>query len=299
MPCGMDKNGSFGDSARDVSGNKPEHAMPSLTREAGESLTAFLLAPVPRREIPPVIKRAAGMKTQAVGLFLFGLFFLVLGGVFTWIFFPYNLRKDWQLDRSHLVTTGRVSEAEKSNMSINETPVYRYAFEFTASESGEVVQGVCYTTGRAWNKGDKVGVLYIEGNPSTARIEGSRLSAGSVATLFVLIFPLVGAIIVVVSIHVPLRRQWMLKNGMVGEFRVRKIVSTNVKINKQLRYRAECERVDDAMDDGVYSYASHASGKIKYLRALESSGRAVFGLYDPRDRGAKRRKLELPEAWFM
>lgn len=273
--------------------------MPRMTREAEEALAAFLLEPVPRRRIPSVIKRAANVKTHAVGIFLFGFVFLVMGGIFTWIFFPYNLRQDWQLDGSHSVADGHVVEVEKSNMSINETPVYRYAFEFMSDESGEVVQGVCYTTGRRWENGAKVSVLYMEGNPSVARIKGSRLSMGSVATLFVLIFPLVGMIMMIVSIYFAARRQWILQNGMVGEFHVIRVVDTNVKINDQPRYRAECKRADDAMDDGVYSCASHVRKKVEYLRALESSERTVFGLYDPRDRGAKRRRLELPELWFV
>lgn len=273
--------------------------MPRMTREAEEALAAFLLEPVPRRRIPSVIKRAANVKNHAMGIFFLGLIFLVMGGVFTWIFFPHNLRQDWQLDGSHSVADGRVVKVEKSNMSINETPVYRYAFEFTPSESGEVTQGVCYTTGRTWEKGAKVSVSYMEGNPSIARIKGSRLSMSSVVTLFVLIFPLVGLIMMIVPIYIAVRRQWILQNGMVGEFRVSKVVGTNVKINDQPRYRAECERADDAMDDGVYSCASHVRKKVEYLRALEFSGRTVFGLYDPRDRGAKRRRLELPELWFV
>lgn len=274
--------------------------LPRLSRETHEALAAFLMEPVPRRTIPPTIRRAAkGANMNMVIFMVVGLMFTIMGLVFTAAFFPKGLLRDWRLDVTHHETDGRVVSAGKTNMLINDTPVYRYAFEFAPDGRGETVEGKCYTTGQTWREGDAVRVLYAPANASIARIEGSRLSKSSAAMLFVLIFPAIGAGVLFFLFRARSRSQWMLRNGMAGEFRVDKVVATNVKINDQTRYRAECRRVDDAMDESVYACASHERKKVAYLRALERTGRTVFGLYDLRDRGKKRRRLDLPESWFL
>jgi hypothetical protein len=263
-----------------------------------EALGAFLLAPVPRREIPGVIRRATGGVKMWLGVFSFGAIFVLLGSVFAFAFFPYGFWKDWKLDRAHSEVTGRVTSVRKTNMSTNNIPVCRYEFEFRPEGLTGGMQGVCYTTGFRWRESESVQVWHLPGDGAVARIEGARTSKAPASGILFLFFPAAGFGILLYALVARGSLQWLLVNGLVGEFRVERIVDTRERINKQPRYRAECRRLDDATDEACYCYSSHVRGKVAFMEELRRSGRTVFALYDPRERGKKRRRVELPEAWF-
>jgi len=285
-----------------------------LLAEQSEMLGKFLLAPVPRVEIAPEIRRAAGKGRvgMTIMLLLVGMFYLLMSWLIISNEIP-RMSNDWKLDREHREVTGVITGVNVTRQTQRRGGVsyrYEYAFEFIPDGSTGTMPGRYHETdsrenAARWHAGDKVQIWYLPDNTAVARIKGTHLEdpIGLAVGIILLVFScaLCGGFCWSV-IRSRKNLEWLLANGPVGEFRMTSAEWVSVGKSRKARVRVECERVDDKMDDGCYRGVlfKQPEKKMKLAQSLKDSGRTVFGLYDPRERerGKKRRRLEIPETWF-
>ncbi|MCB0664002.1 MAG: DUF3592 domain-containing protein, partial [Saprospiraceae bacterium] len=167
-------------------------------------------------ELPP---RHIDWFTQATILFggflqQFGWFFFGFGMIFFWIF-AWNSHAMVSLGTwgKWDETTGTIFAVENTNASENETPVYKITLQYQVD--GETHLSDVYKTGGGFSEGQEVPIEYNRNVPSIARMEGTRRGLFSSWVLFVALFPIVGLILVSVS----LLGNWnFLKLLKIGEY---------------------------------------------------------------------------------
>lgn len=248
-------------------------------------LAEFLAEPPPRHRVPAVLRKAA-MRDAASGfLFFFGTAFTAFGIFFMWAFIPWKFRQDLQL-RDGATATGQVVVVEKTGVSINDTHVMRYEFKFQPGNGGET-RGECFTTGTMWSEGESVTIRYLPDNPTISIIEGARRSTGNLASLFVLLFPLVGAAVLAWAVAARRRMKALLEHGRVTEALVTKIDETSVSINRQFVHAITLQ-----CTDGAALVARHYKPEIvAFAEERLATQQPVYVVYDP----AHPKRVLLPE----
>jgi len=278
-----------------------------LSAEQSEMLGKFLLAPVPRGEIAPEIRRATE-KRRAWWIIVAVLIILLMSLFWLSVSSLVPVLNDWRLDHEHREVTGFVTNVSVSYVLRGHGShyyQYDYTFKFTPDNSTSMMLQHSFTTNQrqdaeVWHAGDKVPVWYLPGNAAVARIKGTRLGDLPVFIAASIIFAF-GCVLLWLVIRSRIRLKWMLANGLVGEFRIINVEPIRSK-GQLVSVRVECERADDKTDAGRYrsELFRQPQNKMELAQNLKDTGRTVFGLYDPRERerGKNRRRLEIPETWF-
>jgi hypothetical protein len=128
---------------------------------------------------------------------------------------------------------------KETSASENRTRVYSYKYSFRAE--GADYEGVSYATGRRHEPGEPVVVDYVEGNPALSRIRGMRRAEFGPWVLFVLIFPLVGFVFIVVSLRGGLKANRLLRHGKLAWGELVSKEPTNTRINNRTVYKLTFE----------------------------------------------------------
>lgn len=199
------------------------------------------LAPPPRR-VP--LRVACSAMLGITGTL--GAAFLIMGMAFTWGFVgDFRPVDELRLALSTATTQGTITNVAATNASENDVPVYRYEFTFSTPD-GQTVAGQGYSTGRTWSAGDRVKVQYVEGTPTVARMEETRLSQFSPAALFVVIFPLIGAAFFATATIRGWRQVTLLRHGEIAAAQTLSERATNVRVNNVpvIEYSYEFEAQD-------------------------------------------------------
>src|SRR5436190_3138661 len=135
---------------------------PGASRD--EELAAVLATPPPRL-LSRNLRKSALRQAAPLSFAVFGLLFGGFGMLFVWIFFPWNINRDWQLMKPDTARGhGTILAVADTKLSVNKTKVAVYAFEFRTT-GGVVRRGECFTTGRRWRPGEPVEVLYRPEEP--------------------------------------------------------------------------------------------------------------------------------------
>ena len=258
---------------------------------ADDELIRFLSASAPR--VVPVSIKHGALKAHAsrTGVFV-GVFLILFGSIFVWLFLPWRQADEWRLAASDPARTpGHITGVEPTHMSINHQRVMAYTFRFKPAQGPEIT-GACFTTGKRWQTGATIMVRYAPGNPALACPEGARLSESSLGASFVLLFPLAGVVVAVWTVRARRRTCWLLENGTLGDFRVTTIEATGTKINNHTQFKISLQRLDQT-DAKPHEVRWYKPALVAFARERQESGQAVFGLFDP----AKPKKVLLPEAW--
>ena len=173
----------------------------------------------------------------------FGWIFFGFGMVFVWSFTLQADLTSWHLFRGRLETCeGTVTASKKTSFSEGGskrrrgTPVYANHYSFTDSAGAEH-QGVSYKTGVRLNAGDKVTVEYLPARPEISRIKGMRRKPVGPWGLLVVLFPLVGACLVISGVRRGLRAGRLLRFGEQTTGRLKSKTPTNTKVNNQRVYK--------------------------------------------------------------
>jgi hypothetical protein len=161
----------------------------------------------------------------------------------------------WRLARSETTAQATVTGVAETAGTENDVRVYEYRFTFSTPDEQTVV-GRCYSTGQLWSIGDRVTVQYVPGEPSVARLEGARLSTFSPWVLFVLLFPIVGAVLFTITTVRGLRQVTLLRHGEVAAARTIFEQATNTYVNDEqvMKYTYEFQ----GLDGQVYSGSARA-----------------------------------------
>ena len=235
----------------------------------------------PPRPVPPNIRKNA-LRRAPLATALGGFAFIAFSIPFMVIFVPWRMADDFRLNARARVTQDAVVDVRSStNMKENNRRVYRYEFSFTP-DGGPHRSGTCYDSRGSADAGSRVIVEYLASNPAVARIQGCRLSPFGWGTLFVLLFPAVGFTIVYFTLRSRRRLLALLSDGRFSAGRIESVEATNVRVNRELRYRVTVSFKDAAGQDRTGRY--HAYGGDVLLAEKKQAEKAPIGvLYDASD----------------
>ena len=262
-----------------------ETSKPAKLRDEVE---AFLGMPTPRR-IPKWIWKRYSFGVAGWFVTAFGTIFLVVGLFGTMAIAPMHLPEQWRLDSEESLTTqGEITAVKYANITINDEKVYHYRYTFQP-ENGAKMEEIAFRDGDSWKPGDKVEVHYLQSDPSVSVPTGARMGPGSWGSLFVLIFPLIGALTIGIPLIFSLRRRKILREGRIASAKVSGLRRTNVSINHQPQYAISMLR-----DDGVEMVRkTHHPEEIALANEKKARNEAIVVLHDP----VKPNRVLLPEAW--
>lgn len=235
----------------------------------------------PPRPVPPNIRKSALSRVPlatAVG----GFAFIAFSIPFMAIFFPWRVADDLLLSAIARVTHDAVVDVRAAtHMKENNREVYRYEFSFTP-EGGSRRSGACYATGSSFDAGARVAVEYLPTDRVVARIQGCRLSRFGWGGGFVVLFPAIGLGLVYFTLRARRRRVALLSDGRFSAGRIESVEATNVRVNRQMRYRVTVSFKDKAGQDRTSHY--HAYGGDVLLAEKKQAENAPIGvLYDASD----------------
>lgn len=174
---------------------------------------------------------------------LFGSFFFAFGMIFFWVFIdPYAIYKDIILHNDHKNTEGTITDIRDTNVSINKERVLGYKYTF--SHDNEDYSGESFMTRKRLNEGNNVKIIFHPDNPHISKISGTNLNIGGYASLFVLIFPLVGLTLAFFGYKSGSKQLSMLKSGIITHALVSDVKKTNVTVNNRRVFKVKMEYQD-------------------------------------------------------
>ena len=182
-----------------------------------------MLAPPPRR-----------VPLSIMALNLFNLFAQIAWGVFGfgmifgWVFLStadFSAITFHPNARSH----GRVTSVTGTGASVNHQQVMANHYEFSAD--GVRFSGTSYSSGNSASVGDDVTVEYDEKNPERSRIEGMRRAQFGPLVSLVAIFPFIGFVLLLFATRTGVRRNALLRNGLLTSGKLVGRERTNMTIN--------------------------------------------------------------------
>jgi hypothetical protein len=208
-----------------------------------------------------------------------GWLFLAVGMIFLWAFLPeVNVI-------SHLQFLGRLEKAngvvvstDKTNATVNKSPVYAIHYTF-ATADGIEYQGVSYATGWKASKRDQVVVEYVRANPGRSRIQGMRTTQLGPWMSFILLFPIAGALMVVITLRRGIKAACLLTHGKQAQGKLKSKVKTNMEVNNRPVFKLTFEFV---AEDG-YPYEATVKSHMPDILEDEAEEPLVYDADDPRN----------------
>ena len=159
-----------------------------------------------------------------IGWLIFGF-----GMIFGWAFVG-NADFSWLTFREPLAqSAGRVTSVVPTGASVNRRRVMAHHYEF--SVAGSTLHGTSYSDGESKSAGDEVTIEYDAGHPERSRIAGMRRAPFTAVVAFVMIFPFIGAVFVFFAMRAGLRRNRLLRHGILAEGKLTGRERTNVVVN--------------------------------------------------------------------
>lgn len=210
--------------------------------------------------------------------------FLCFSMLFVWVFLPAaDWASLWSFRGALESGPGTVRRVEKTSFSEGGTRNSRgrsiHAVHYAFDAAGRGFEGVSYTVGRRPDVGDAVNVEYSPGRPEVSRIVGMRSAPFRVwVAPVVLIFPALGAGLVLASLRGQWRAASLLTHGFVAHGRLKSKTKTNTTINNRPVYKFTFEF---KADDGLMYEALTRTEQTSLLQ----DEREEPLLYDPVDPG--------------
>jgi hypothetical protein len=244
---------------------------------------------LPRATVEPAIllpPRAVPLCTWATVLFggvlqQIGWLFFGFGMIFFYIFgLEADLSGLWMGLMDTRQATGVITSVEDTNASENDYPVYAVNYRYVAADGTEV-EATAYSTGYYPDVGQRVAVEYLRGSPDVSRVEGMRRRTFGPGAIFVVIFPLAGAILTFFGLLEGLRASRLLSIGRLAFGKLTSTAGTNTTINnRQVMAMTFSFRAHDGATYDVTSKTSRPEN-------LDDQAEELI-LYDPDDptRGA-------------
>ena len=169
---------------------------------------------------------------------------------------------------------GKVTRVEETGASVNRRRVHANHYEY--SLDGNLLTGVSYSTGQDVSPGEAVEIEFAEGNPSRSRIAGQRRAMFGAGVTFVSIFPLIGLAILVPATLSGIKRNRLLREGLLATGTLKSKERTNVTVNNRILYELTFEFT--ARDGRQHE----AKARTTATERLEDEAQEPL-LYDPSD----------------
>jgi hypothetical protein len=164
-----------------------------------------------------------------VGWLIFGF-----GMIFFWAF-VLNADFSFATFRGPYATTeGKVTSVQSTGASVNRSRVHANHYEY--SVAGYLHQGVSYSSGTSVSQGESVMIEYADDNPDKSRIAGMRRAMFGPGVTFVSLFPFIGLVILIPATLHGMKRNRLLREGIVTSGTLKSKMRTNVTVNNRLMY---------------------------------------------------------------
>ena len=175
-------------------------------------------------------------RTAQLGWFLAGF------GMIFFYFFGTNADLSFATFRPDGETTGRVVRLADTGASENEQQVRAAHYEY--SVAGRPFTGQSYSTGAAPSEGSQVTIEFDEDAPERSRIAGMRRALFGPWAMLVAIFPLVGFVILYFATRTGVKRNHLLREGILTTGTLLGSEPTNVYVNKRQVWKLTFTFVD-------------------------------------------------------
>ncbi|MGN6183061.1 MAG: DUF3592 domain-containing protein [Thermoanaerobaculia bacterium] len=217
------------------------------------------------------------------------------GSLIGWVIFGFGMIFVWAFGANadfsfltfageHARIEGRVTKVETTNASENSQKVWANHYQY--SVAGQSFTGKSYSKGTSAEQGSPVTIEYDENNPARSRIEGMRRAMFGPWAVFVVIFPSIGLIIVIVCVRGGLKRNRLLRDGMLTTGKLVSKAPTNTTINKQRVYELKFEYLSTRG-------RAYATARTHQTDRLQDEAQEML-LYDPNDNTSAFLLDELP-----
>lgn len=170
--------------------------------------------------------------------------------------------------------TGRIVDVDETGASENNSRITAYHYEY--SVSGYPFKGVSYSTSASAATGDSVPVEYAPGHPERSRVAGMRRAMFGPFVLFVLLFPTIALVVIVVAVRIGLKRNHVLQHGVFTTGTLKDIQPTNMRVNRRTVMAATFEFT------GRDGQRHETEARTTDTRRLEDEAAEPL-LYDPND----------------
>lgn len=255
--------------------------MKNLTPEA---LAEFVTQAIPRNVARDYVLR--GSKLGARFLVMFGLFFLLIGGILTFFMLPPRILDAIRMNNGELGRTQGTIDAcedtmfnEGSSKHSSSRPVLRLDFSFESSD-GTILTGHSFVTNQRREPGSAAEIEYLISDPSLVRVAGTRLNPLGLLTCLVLIFPAIGAGVLFFPWRGRRRRLRLLRNGSFAFAEIIEIQSTNLVINNEPVFKVTTRIEDDGPPIEITSSVRGRDADLAQERLAKNERIGI--LYDPK-----------------
>lgn len=170
--------------------------------------------------------------------------------------------------------TGRVIRVEDTGASEDKSPVRASHYQY--SVAGRVFDGKSYATGAAPAEGAEVAVEYDEGNPRRSRISGMRRAMFGPWAMVVGVVPLVGFVILFFATRSGIKRNHLLREGILTTGTLLRKEPTAMTVNKRRVWELTFEFTDRA------GMRQEVKARTTETHRLEDEAAEPL-IYDPND----------------
>lgn len=212
-----------------------------------------------------------GVEAQMGSIFFwFGMIFVLIFVGQSELMYLFSFDGDW------IRGEGLVSEISEASVEINEEEIYNYTFSF--SIDGQSIQGTSSGVYNGLNEGDITAIEYKEHNPTRARILGTSTALFPVWVGFILIFPLIGLIFMIIGYRNNIKALRLIKSGKFTRGRMLKYEATNTEINGEQVYAYDFE-----FNVGGKTYVSKCKTHLANRVEDEELEKILYNTSDPND----------------
>ncbi len=207
---------------------------------------------------------AAGISVLLGGFMTqFGAAFFSFGMIFCWVFIGLaDIPGTFKFMGATASANGIVTRVTETSAKENKSRIYEIEYMFTDA-GGVTRKGSSYSAYDVPGIEAAVRVEYVASDPDTNRIEGMRRAEMPIFVLFVVIFPIVGALIGIAGIRAGRRRLRMLYVGKMARGKLVAKEPTNTKINKQTVYKLTFEFTTPDGRVGRVSDSTHETARLE------------------------------------
>lgn len=230
-----------------------------------------LRLPTAPRELPLFLglKVAFGGTLSLIGWWVFGL-----SASFCTIFVTQSTLMDIARFSTPLEQArGRVTGQSQTSYSVNKRRIYRMSYTFTVK--GQKYTGQSYKIGGSFPPGHKHKIEYDPNDPRVSRMVGLTSRPFGNVVAFVLLFPSVGLLMILVGTKQGLKSRRMLQLGELAWAKLKEKRPTNTRVNNRRVYEYVFE-FEVFGDSYPCSVRTHEPDKI-----LDEAEEPV--LYNPQD----------------
>lgn len=169
---------------------------------------------------------------------------------------------------------GKVTNVERTGASQGGSTVQAFHYEYSVADVTQT--GVSYSNTHSGTPGQSVTIEYVESNPGKSRIAGMRRASFSPAVALVTIFPLIGFLILYFATRSGIKRNRLLREGVVAEGTFQSKEPTNVTVNGR---RVYAYTFDFVARDGQHHEATTRTSDSSRIQDEDTEPL----LYDPND----------------